>query len=165
VFVKVPPPIRAGRGSIVKPGGLERYVDLAARDTQPGDGILVIIDADDDLPCELGPSLLNRAAAAGPDRRTRVVVAHREFEAWFLAGARSLRGRRGLAPDIEPPQDPEAIRDAKGWLSAHTGRAHSYKPAVDQAALANLVDLEEASTARSFRKLVKEVLALARERG
>lgn len=157
--------IRMGRSDIVKPNGLERVIELAARQTAPGDGILVVLDADDDLPCELGPSLLARAVSRRPDRRTRVVVANREFEAWFLASALSLRGRRGLADDIEPPADPESIRDAKGWLSARAGRAHSYKPTVDQAALANVVDLQQASTARSFRKFVKEVVSLARAAG
>lgn len=123
--------IRTGRSDIVKPNGLERVMELAARQTRSGDGILVVLDADDDLPCELGPALLARAASVRPDRRTRVVIANREFEAWFLAGARSLQGRRGLAGDIEPPTDPESVRDAKGWLSARTGRAHSYKPTVD----------------------------------
>jgi hypothetical protein len=162
-YVEVGRAIRTGRSDIVKPNGIERVVELAARQTHSGDGILVVLDADDDLPCELGPLLLARAASIRPDRRTRVVVANREFEAWFLASARSLRGQRGLADDIEPPADPESIRDAKGWLSARTGRAQSYKPTVDQAALANLVDLEQASTARSFRKFVKEVVSLARE--
>jgi hypothetical protein len=63
---------------------------------------------------------------------------------------------------MEPPPDPEAIRDAKGWLARYAGQGFSYKPTIDQPALTNVFDLEQAYAARSFRKLVKEVVALAR---
>jgi hypothetical protein len=162
VYAHVEPPIRASRAGLVQAGELERMVELAARRTQATDGILIVLDADDDCPRELAEALLARAEAARPDRGIAVVIANREYEAWFLAAAASLRGKRGLADDMEPPPDPEAIRDAKGWLAHQSAQGFSYKPTVDQPALTDLFDLEQAYAARSFRKLVKEVVALAR---
>jgi len=137
-------------------------VQLAARQTTPADGILILLDADDDCPREIAEQLLARARAARPDRAIAVVAANREYEAWFLAAARSLQGKRGLADDLEPPADPESIRDAKGWLASRATQGFSYKPTVDQPALTHLFDLEQAYAARSFRKIVKDVVALAR---
>src|SRR2546426_7135782 len=42
-----------------------------------------------------------------------VVLAHREYEAWFLASLESLRGRRGIRGDAEAHPDPEEPRDRK----------------------------------------------------
>lgn len=154
-------PIRVKRNGLVQQGGIEHAIEFAAQQCGKGDGLLVLLDADDDLPCELGPRLLERATAARADRAIRVVAAMREFEAWFLAAARSLRGHRGFPDDLEPPAAPEAIRDAKGWLAARTPRGRSYRPTVDQAALAAVFDLHEAHTTSSFQKFVRDVVALA----
>lgn len=162
VYAHVGQAIRVKRTGLIQPGGVERYIKLAARQTTPADGILILLDADDDCPRELAEQLLSRARAARPDRSIAVVAANREYEAWFLAAARSLRGARGLAEDLEPPPDPESVRDAKGWLAHHTPRGFSYKPTIDQPALTQIFELEEAYAARSFRKLVKDVVALAR---
>lgn len=162
LYVDVGRPIRDSRSGLVKAGGVERTVELAARQTRPTDGILILLDADDDCPRELAEALAGRARAARPDRAISVVIANREYEAWFLAAARSLRGKRGLADDVEPPPDPESIRDAKGWLAHHTPHGFTYKPTIDQPALTKEFDLEQAYAARSFRKLVKDVVALAR---
>jgi hypothetical protein len=161
VYAHVGQVIRVKRTGLIQPGGVERTVELAARQTTPADGILILLDADDDCPREIAEQLLARAKAARPDRSISVVAANREYEAWFLAAARSLRGKRGLADDLEPPEDPESIRDAKGWLAAHTPHGFSYKPTVDQPALTQLFDLEQAYAARSFRKFVKDVVQLA----
>lgn len=160
-YVNVARPIRRGRSDLLQADGVERTLELAARQTRATDGILILLDADDDCPRELADALAARAKAARPDRRTAVVLANREYEAWFLSAARSLRGQRGLADNLEPPSDPESIRDAKGWLVQHTPRGFTYKPTIDQLELTKVFDLEQAYAARSFRKLVKDVLALA----
>lgn len=162
VYVHIERPIRQNRTQLNQTGGIEGAVELAARRTKPSDGILVLLDADDDCPRELGEQLLARARAARPDRAICVVAANREYEAWFLAAAGSLRGQRELPEDLEPPADPESIRAAKGWLSSRTPRGVSYSPTIDQPALTSLFDLEQAHAARSFRKFVKDVVALAR---
>ncbi|HYW11474.1 MAG TPA: DUF4276 family protein [Longimicrobium sp.] len=162
VYAHVGQPIRVKRTGLIQSGGVERTVELAARQTKPADGILILLDADDDCPREIAEQLVTRATAARPDRAIAVVAANREYEAWFLAAARSLRGKRGLADDLEPPLDPESIRDAKGWLASRTTQGFSYKPTIDQPALTDLFDLEQAYAARSFRKIVKDVVSLAR---
>lgn len=152
-YAHVAKPIRVKRDALVQAEGIESAIELAARQTGPADGVLVLLDADKDCPIEL---------ARTPDRAVRVVVAKCEFEAWFLAAAQSLSGRSGLPQSLDPAADPEAVRDAKGWLSARMERGQSYKPTVDQVALAQAIDLELARDgARSFRKFVKDVLELA----
>ena len=87
-----------------------------------------------------------------------MVLAVREYEAWFLTAAASLRGKRGLAQDLAPPPSPEAIRDAKAWLDQRMPRG--YRPTVDQPALTDLFDLEAALRSPSFDKLVRELTKL-----
>src|SRR5688572_29082730 len=84
--------------------------------------VLVVLDGDDDCPAQLGPVLLRRAEGACRTIPVAVVLAKKEFEAWFIASAASLAGRRGLPADLRAPADPEAIRDAKGWLSCQMPR-------------------------------------------
>jgi hypothetical protein len=149
------PPIRQPRTTIIKPGELERAVTLLGNKVGPDGAILVLLDADDDLACTLAPALLARARVARPDRRICVVLAVREYEAWFLAGATSLRGRRGLPDNLASPPDPQAIRDAKGWLGAQMRRG--YSPAIDQPALTSMVDLELTRISPSFDKLFRDL--------
>lgn len=120
--------------------------------------------ADDDCPALLGPRLLTRVHDARPDRSGSVVVANREFEAWFLAAAPSLRGLRGLARDLALPADAERPRDCKGWLSARRTDGRAYKPATDQAALAAAFDMRMARQhSPSFDKLWRDVERLLGE--
>lgn len=162
-IVECPRPIRVARNKIIKAGELERVARFAASGTSPDDLILVLLDADADCPAGLGPSLLVRAQTACPDRCIRVVLARREFEAWFLAAAESLSGRRGLKLDLSAPDDPESIRDAKAWLSAHRQDGHSYRETVDQTALAAGFDLDRArARSPSFAKLWRDVKSALR---
>lgn len=109
--IEVLPPIRVDRCGVVSQGELERAVELAARRSGGDGSILILLDADDDCPAELGPDLLQRARAARPDRVIRVVLAKAEYEAWFLAAAASIAGRHDIDETV-PPDDPEGIRDA-----------------------------------------------------
>lgn len=156
-------PYQVDRGRLVRPGGLEAAVEAQARRVpadHPG-GILVVIDADDDCPASLGPSLLARAEATRPDRRTAVVLANREFEAWFLASAPSLSGRAGLAEHLEVPPDSETRRDCKGWLTHHRRDGVPYRPTVDQAALTQDMDLDLArANSLSFDKFCRDITYL-----
>lgn len=152
-------PNRVPRSSLVKSHELTRYIELAAAQTDEAGGVLILLDSDDDLPCELGPRLLGHAQRARPDRRIRVVAAKREFEAWFLAAAESLRGKRGLPVDLVAPENPEAIRDAKGWLT-HQLAGRSYRETIDQPAFTAMFDIDAARRARSFDKLYRDVASL-----
>jgi hypothetical protein len=150
--------LREPRSTIIKHGELERAVTLLGNKVGSGGALLVLIDGDDDPACALGPDLLARAQTARPDCRVGVVLAVREYEAWFLAAAESLRGVRGLPPDLEVPPVPEVIRDAKGWLDLRMPRG--YSPTADQPALTALFDLHMARSSPSFTKLVRELTRL-----
>ncbi|MFD0884698.1 DUF4276 family protein [Streptosporangium algeriense] len=156
--MRISPPRRVPRSRLVARGGVENAVLQASYQLTGAGGILLLIDSDDDCPATLGPELLRRACEARGDREISVVLACREFEAWFLAAAESLSGHRGLADPLLPPPDPEGIRGAKEWLSARKSDGTRYRETVDQAALAALFDLEQArKAAPSFDKFWRDV--------
>lgn len=156
----VPPPIRVHRDQFLRrPEEFERKLLLAAAKAAGG-MVMVLIDADDDCPVTLAKEIETRARPLIHGADLRVVVPNREYEAWLLATADSIAGRRGLRADIEVPQQPDNIRNAKGWLSERIpgGRYHEVS---DQPALTALIDVERAAErSRSFRKLVKTIEAV-----
>jgi hypothetical protein len=85
--LEVAGPFRVPRSTLVRQGELERAVERAARAPGQDRAVLVLIDADDDLPCQFGPALQRRASDARPDMPVAVVLANREKEAWFIAAA------------------------------------------------------------------------------
>jgi hypothetical protein len=118
--------------------------------------ILVLLDADDDCPAELAPQVLERARAVVPHRSVSIVLANREYEAWFLAAAPSLNGQRGFTFDNPPGFDPERPRDAKGWLGERIAGG-TYRETTDQPAFSERMYLKQAfDLSRSFRKLCSE---------
>jgi len=154
------PPWRRPRGSLIAPSGIEREVESNSW-VGPAGGILVVLDADDDCPAELAPALLDRARSARPDCRVSVVLANREYEAWFLAAAQSLAGHFGFPADMKAPDNPEEIRDAKGWLSRQRSGGHPYKETADQAALTSAFDIRQAREhSPSFDKFCRELTGL-----
>lgn len=155
--LRIHPPIRVRRQQVVQPDKLERTIQVASARSGRNAGILVLLDANGDCPAVLGPELLRRAQAARTDRLIKVVLANAEYEAWFLAGMRSIAGRHRIGSGIVPPQAPEAIRNAKGWLSKRMPRGKPYKPMPDQAALTRILDLGAARTAPSFDKFWRDV--------
>jgi hypothetical protein len=144
--VITPRPVRVGRNKVVKPHELERAVSLAYASTEGEGGVVVLIDADDDCPATLGPSLLLRARSAARGLfPVGVVVAAMECESWFISVAESIAGRRGLRPDIATPPNHATIRDAKRWLSEHMVNPKGrYSETLDQPALAAVMDLDNA---------------------
>ena len=165
VALDFPRPIRVPRNRIVRTGELERAVALAAAQAGADGGILVLLDADRDCPAGLAPQLLARALAARSDRNIRVVLAKVEYEAWFLAAAESLAGRAGLDEILDPPDDPEVVRDAKGWLSARMPPGRRYRETLHQASFSDMFDLDLARAAPSFDKLWRDVGSLIRAAG
>lgn len=152
LYPRVENPIRKSKSSLVHAEGeLEKWVEVAARRVAGRGGILILIDSDADCPKELGEDMLRRARASRSDLPISVVVAKREFEAWFIAAAKSLEGKAGMLDQVDPPEDAEVIRDAKGWIRRHM-RTGVYQETVDQAKLASLFDLSQARSCRSFRK-------------
>lgn len=159
--LRVNPPIRVKAGSFLHDARyFERYLTLAASKAryQKDGHVLILLDCEDAAPCVLGPGLLARARAVATGVSTTVALAHREYETWFVAAAVSLRGVEGLDEGLAPPRDPEAIRDAKGWLGRHM--PHGYDPVSHQLLLTRRFDLQAARTVGSFDRLYRKVAAL-----
>ncbi len=89
-----------------------------------------------------------------------VILARREFEAWFLAAAESLRDKGRLPDDLESPADPESIRGAKEWLSDRMPIGRSYAETTDQPALTADFDMRAARRADSFDKCYREIRSM-----
>ena len=155
--VNIPLPIRVRRDRFLnKDEEFRRHLLLAAAKCGDNGWILLLLDADDDCPAELAPQVLRRAHGIVPHRRVSVVLANREYEAWFLAAAESLHGKRGFAFDRPRNFDPEIPRNAKGWLGERM-EGGVYRETTDQPAFSQLMDLRQAfDRSRSFRKLCQE---------
>ena len=158
-------PHRRRRTELVKKDSLQRTVRVAAlRDDCAG--ILILFDADDDCPAELAPTLELWAREAAGEIPCAVVMANREYEAWFLASVETLRGRAGVLLGATSHADPEAPRDAKGELERRMRPGASYSATVDQPVMTAHLDLQNAyQRCRSFRKLVSAFGALAANAG
>ncbi len=148
---------RVPKSQLIQPGELERAVEALTRQIGRRQPVLVLLDADDDCPKDLAEKLKARCHAKHADLTISIVIAKREYEAWFLAAARSLAGQRGLAEQLNPPRDPESVQGAKEWLTFRMRPDQSYSPTRHQSAYSDLMDLPEARRARSFRKLEKEL--------
>ena len=157
-YGEVAPPIRVQKDRFLnKETDFRRFLQLAAAKCGDDGWLLILLDADDDCPASKGKEILDRATEVIPHRRIAVVLANREFEAWFLAAARSLDGLRGFALDQLPEDfDAERPRDAKGWMRQRM-RSGRYSEMLDQPAFTARFDLQQAyDNSRSFRKLCAE---------
>ena len=163
LLIETPPPIRIPRNKVVKEGELENSVELAARKMGGHGGVFILLDSDDDCPAQLGPELRRRALRARGDLPIAVVLAKHEFESWFLATTESLQGQRGLRNNLHPPNNPEAIRSAKGWLKQRMECGETYRETLDQPALTARFDLDQARHADSFDKCYRDIVYLLEE--
>lgn len=141
--VEVPRPWRLPKGKMLNdPGTLSRAIRTVAIDAS---AVLLLLDGDGSLGCELGPSLLAQVSPVCPIP-IRVVVAEREYESWFVAGAEAS------------PQSVEAIHDAKGWVGGRLLAKGPYSPVRHQAPLSAKLDLTRAiARSRSLNKLRRDV--------
>lgn len=150
-------PIRVRRDQFLhKDDEFRRILVMASSKCADSGWILILLDADDDCPAELGAHTLERAREVASHRNISVVFANREFEAWFLAAGKSIHGFRGFSFAEACDFDPERPRDAKGWMRRHMTSGH-YSEITDQPAFSSRMDLEQAfKRSRSFRKLCNE---------
>ena len=120
-----------------------------ARITPECAAVLVLIDADEECPRELGAELARRARAIGVGIPIAVVCAKPEYENWFLASDQTFCG------------DVEEYRGAKEWLSRKMPRGLAYKETTNQLQFSTAIDIEAAFTAsRSFRRLCNAIQEL-----
>ena len=155
--VQVLKPIRVRRERFLnRDAEFRRHLLLAAAKCGDQGWILLLLDADDDCPARRGPAILNRARDCVPHRRVSVVLAKREYEAWFIAAAESLHEHRGFSFDPAEIPDAEGPRNAKGWMEERMA-SRTYRERTDQPAFSARMDLEQAfAGSRSFRKLCNE---------
>lgn len=156
-FVHIPPPIRVHKDRFLnRETEFNRHLLLAAGKSHANGWILILLDADDDCPKERSAEIVRRAEHCLPHQRISVVMANREYEAWFIAAAQSLHGQRGFSYDARQAVAAEQPRNAKGWISQQM-KSGCYGEVVDQPAFSARMDLQQAyDGSRSFRKLCSE---------
>lgn len=136
-------------------------------------GCLLLRDEDDGCPAARGPEAAAWVAEAGLSFPVAVVLAHCEYEAWFLPCIHLLAGRPlvdpngqsrpGIRPGTTFQGNPESIRGVKEWLTRHFPDGKSYKPTLDQLSLTRMLDLSllRASQVPSFDTLIRALGFLA----
>lgn len=156
-YIEINPPIRTSKAKFINDDEeFYKKVQLAKLKASDDGWVLILLDADDDCPVALCRAIKAKAQNHFLTDNLSIVIANREFEAWFIASASSLIGVRGL--NLIPAMavtDPDAPRDAKGWLGRQMpGRYHEVS---DQPAFCARMSLEDAwQTSRSFRHLSAE---------
>jgi hypothetical protein len=154
-------PIRRKRSELVQEAGLRRSIQLARRQQKCG-SIVVLFDSDRDCAAQIAPQLQTWAQSEAGKIPCRIVLATKEYEAWFLASIESLRGRRGIRDNAVSHADPEVPRGAKTQLETRMRPGRSYSETADQPVLSAHFDLRPAfQRCRSFRHLVKSFGELA----
>ncbi|MGE3800604.1 MAG: DUF4276 family protein [Candidatus Kapaibacterium sp.] len=150
-----------GKPNLTRENGLEKFLKLGFRSTVSG--ILVLLDADGDCAKELAYNLAERGRSLAPPVPIAITCATRCYEAWFLASLStiagvSLKGTPGLPTDCQFDDSPEERLNPKKWITEQLPESLIYKETLHQAALTELIDLEEASVrSRSFRRLIHAV--------
>ncbi|MCR4415127.1 MAG: DUF4276 family protein, partial [Thermoguttaceae bacterium] len=144
--IEVLRPIRGKKHRLVKKEELQKAVKLALSKLadagcppQPG-LLLILLDADTDAPCLLGPQLLRDARDVHPVADMACVIANREYETWFVAAAESLVEYLDLSQDTHLPETPEDLGLGKGWIETRF-RGTKYSETQDQPRMTAKMDL------------------------
>jgi hypothetical protein len=135
--------------------------------------VLVTQDSEDSCPRDAAPQVAAWVRPLGLPFPVAVVLFYREYETMFLAASGTLQGSRlrgvveraGLPPGSVYLGDPEAPRDAKGWMTEKLGRP--YLPNIDQDAFTRTLDLADPRLVAlsSFRRLCSALSFLADHAG
>lgn len=149
--------------------GIEHYIEAALRNSP--DAIVVILDSDDDCvkrsqSLGLGPELLTRAKAVDSHLPISVVVANREYEAWFLASLTRIRANGHLPKHSSRFGNylkPESHRDCKGIISNLL--CCPYEETVHQHQLTESLTFSKGAVYRSpsYGKLIRDLDRITRE--
>ncbi len=161
--MKIARPLRGTRYQLARKEDLQKFIRIALKQPECR-AILVLLDSDSECPAKFGTRLQTWASEAAQTVPCRVVIAHAEYEAWFLAAIESLRGYRGIRNDAQPFLEPEKYRGAKERLEKRM--QDKYRERTDQPALSGRLSLADAyRRSRSFRKLVGSFVFLAQAMG
>lgn len=110
---------------------------------------LLLRDSDEDRACPASdaPLAARWIADANLPFASAVVLAHQEFETWFMPSIRRMAGNPrqagcpGLRANTVPHENPEDVRGVKEWISRNSDR--HYKPTLHQKSLTRLIDCAE----------------------
>ena len=168
--IEVLRPIRRPRSKFVRHGeaAVDRseivaalsLAELRLRERRDGtrEWVLLLLDANGDLPCVLAPALIAVAREEMDHLDFSCVLAAEEYETWFVAAAESLGEFIDLSRTPGVPADPEASGSKKAWIGQRM--AGRYSETVDQPALTAAMDLGMCRRrSPSFDKLCREVEA------
>ena len=152
---------------------LSQYLQYASTE-KDAQAILILLDLDDGCPTIEAQHLADDIQALSPQLPVAIILAHREYEAWFLASVDSIAQQDGqkyhftpaFLQNAEPPADVENIRDAKGWLSQQMLPGCRYKETMHQPSMTTLIDFNVApQRSRSLRRLLHAVELLIQNAG
>jgi hypothetical protein len=110
------PPFRLPRSKLMNEADLSRAIALGRLKMRDLDGphlILVIMDADDACPVDVVRALHTQHRALLVAARTSIVLAVREYEAWFLAANMSEADHRNLRAATPVHANPEQVANPK----------------------------------------------------
>lgn len=161
-YVKVLKPLRGSRFKLVQAKELERALNLVVSKLRSSDSsdpsmVLVLLDAESDLPCILGPEILAHARRIRADADISCVIANIQYETWFVAAAESLESFLDLSESKPLSDTPEQDRKGKGWIKQRF-RGVKYSETVDQPAMSQAMDLKLCRRrSPSFDKLYREL--------
>lgn len=106
--------------------------------------------------------LRQQVARIDPSGRVEIVFMIQEYESLFLSDPSCIcSSYPELSETTTFPSEPEAVRDAKGWISNALPKGRAYKPTTDQAKLTSRLDLNRLrQTSSSYRRFEKAVISL-----
>ena len=152
--------VAQGKSGVVKANGRPNLVNKLdkflqhAQNKPDCDAILVLLDADNDCPVDLGQQLSQRSEQIGTKCPVRIVCARRSYESWFLASLDAVKGKSVIPDTAALSGDAEAVPNPKQWITALLPRGQAYKETTHQAAISSFIDLDLAhKNSRSFRRL------------
>lgn len=152
-------------GTILRETIEKAFLKLHARvrrDPTASGLVLVLLDAEKSLPCELAPAVVGRFQPFAPETRVAVscVLANRMFENWIIAGCQPLAGQFGFPATLNPPDDPDSV-GGKAWIKDRlwdVDPARAYSETADALPFVEGMDVTAArGCSRSFQKLCKEL--------
>lgn len=155
-------PIRVSKSKVTQDyAELLRAVDLAALNLREMNGdrkfVLLILDADYDLACQLAPTLVGVVNNNRGHVDFSCVFAVKEFETWLAAGAETWSELLVNGFEEHISETPEDDGIAKGWVQQFF-QGTKYSESVDQVRLTARFDVDRARTrSNSFDKLCREL--------
>ncbi len=121
------------------------------------DAILILNDMDDGCPVTEALALAQRARTLMLPCPVALVLAHREYESWFLTSLPTIAGNYDLPANLVYQGEIEGRRDVKGWLSDQMPPGKIYKETIHQVRMTGLLDIDLALSSRSFQRFYHAV--------